>query len=252
MNDTVFSTQYLFATRRDRECRVGVAALSTDHLLVNLVTRSVVKFGFGVHVDADELNHDSRQGERQLSHVTRSVALKYVHGFIDLERVADGATEWRVHRRELRNGRHAMAETQTDHRRREFTSLLYALDEGAASDFHVQYQSVRSLGDLLGHDRRRNERNRCHGRGHVAQRIELPIDRGQSLTRGTDDRAHRIELLADLVIRQEGAPPGDRLEFVKRPSRVSETATGKLRNGGAARRHEWREDQGDLVTHAAG
>src|SRR5665213_1978192 len=252
MNDTVFSTQYLFATRRDRECRVGVAALSTDHLLVNLVTRSVVKFGFGVHVAADELNHDSRQGERQLSHVTRSVALKYVHGFIDLERVADGATEWRVHRRELRNGRHAIAETQTDHRRREFTSLFHALDEGAASDLHVQYQSVRSLGDLLGHDRRRNERNRRHGRGHVAQRVQLSIDRGQTLTRGTDDRAHSIELLADLVIREEGAPPGNRLQFVQRPSSVSEAAAGKLGNGGAAGRHERSEDERDFVAHAAG
>src|SRR5665213_653333 len=97
MNDTVFSTQNFFATRRDRECRVGVAALSTDHLFVDLVTRTVVKLRFGVDVDTDEFHHESREGERQLSYVTRSVALENVHGFIDLERVADGATEWRIH-----------------------------------------------------------------------------------------------------------------------------------------------------------
>jgi hypothetical protein len=46
--------------------------------------------------------------------------------------------------------------------------------------------------------------------------------------------------------------PGMRLEFVERAAGVSETATRELRHGRAAGGHERREDERDLVTHAAG
>src|SRR5664279_1943088 len=42
----------------------------------------------------------------------------------------------------------------------------------AASHLDVEYERPGTLGDLLGHDRRGDERNRLDRAGHVAQRVE--------------------------------------------------------------------------------
>ena len=52
--------------------------------------------------------------------------------------------------------------------------------ERPAADLHVQDQGRRSLGDLLGHDRRGDERDRFDGPGDVTQRVQPPVRRGES------------------------------------------------------------------------
>ena len=52
--------------------------------------------------------------------------------------------------------------------------------EGAAADLHVHDQRARPFRDLLGQDRRRDQRDRLDGRGRVAQRVQGAIRRHQA------------------------------------------------------------------------
>ena len=54
-----------------------------------------------------------------------------------------------------------------------------SLHEGARADLHVEHQGVGALGDLLGHDRAGDQRDRLDRAGHVAQGVELAVGRGQ-------------------------------------------------------------------------
>ena len=69
---------------------------------------------------------------------------------------------------------------EVHHRAGELTSGVDILHEGTRADLHVQDQGTRALGDLLAHDRGRNQRDRLHGRGDVAQRVELLVRGSQA------------------------------------------------------------------------
>src|SRR5690606_8019019 len=106
--------------------------------------------------------------------------------------------------------------------------------------------------DLLRHDRAGDEGDRLHGRGDVAQRVELAVGRCDVAAGAGDDPADVGEDLAVAVGGQHGLEAGDRLELVERPARVAETPAGQLGHGGAAGGDEGDQDQGDLVADAAG
>ena len=63
--------------------------------------------------------------------------------------------------------------------------------ERAAADLDVQHQRPGALGDLLGHDRAGDQRDRLHRPGDVAQRVQLAVGRGQALPGRADDAADR-------------------------------------------------------------
>ena len=65
---------------------------------------------------------------------------------------------------------------------------LDRLHERAAARLHVQHQRVDALGDLLAHDRRRDQRDALDRAGHVAQRVELLV-RGRDLGGLADEAA---------------------------------------------------------------
>src|ERR1035438_5464849 len=85
------------------------------------VSRAVVQLRRGIDVDADQFNHDAREGERQLSDVARPTSLEDFDGLADFEGVADSASEGSVHVRELGDRGHAVVGAQSNHRGCEFT-----------------------------------------------------------------------------------------------------------------------------------
>ena len=126
------------------------------------------------------------------------------------------------------------------------------LHERPGPHLDVEHQPTGALRDLLAHDRARDQRDRLDGAGHVAQRVELAVGRGERGRRGADDRPDVGELGDDLGQRQRRAPAGDRLQLVQRAAGVSEPAAGQLGHRRSAGRHERRQRQRDLVTDAAG
>ena len=70
---------------------------------------------------------------------------------------------------------HAAADAH--HRLRQAARVHLLLHEGAAAHLDVQHQRVHALGQLLRHDGRRDQRNRFHRGGDVAQRVELAVGR---------------------------------------------------------------------------
>ena len=101
-----------------------------------------------------------------------------------------------------------------------------------------------ALGDLLAHDRGRDQRDRLDRAGHVAQRVELLVRRGQPGAGGADDGADVLELGEHLLVGQRRPPARDRLELVQRAAGVAQararraagTATPHAATSGASGR----------------
>ena len=62
------------------------------------------------------------------------------------------------------------------------------LHERAAAPLHVEHQRVEPFGQLLAHDARGDQRDRRHGRRHVAERVELAVG-GHEVGRRAADHA---------------------------------------------------------------
>ena len=135
---------------------------------------------------------------------------------------------------------------------RELASAFGIGEERAGAELHVEHQRVGAFGDLLRHDRRRDERDRLDRAGDIAQRVELVVGRREAGARGRDHATDRAQHVAHLVGRQVGAPAGDRFHLVERAAGVAEAAPRQLRHRGAARGDERHEDERDLVADAAG
>src|SRR5699024_5986100 len=120
---------------------------------------------------------------------------------------------------------------QIDHGPGQLAGLVEVLHERSGTDLDVEDEAGGTLGDLLRHDRRGDERDAVDGGGDVAQGVELLVRRGQTGSGGADDGPDVLELAEDLLIAQARPPTGDGLEFVERASGVAEPAAGQLRDG---------------------
>ena len=112
----------------------------------------------------------------------------------------DGATERRVHGRHERLGAHAVRACRSATSDRASASASSIVFMNAPRPHLTSSTSaVAALGELLAHDRRRDERHALDRRGHVAQRIEHLVggsDVGGLSDDGAPDLAeHRDELL---------------------------------------------------------
>ena len=130
--------------------------------------------------------------------------------------------------------------------------VVERLHEGAVADLDVEDDRVGTGGELLGHDRRRDQRHDVDGRRHVAERVELLVGRHE-VRALADDRHPDVSQLGDhLVGRQLDPEPGNRLELVQRAARVPEPAAAHLPERHAAGGDDRADRDRGLVAHAAG
>src|SRR4029450_12580038 len=91
-----------------------------------------------------------------------------------------------------------------------------------------------------------------HGRGDVAERVELLIRRNEVVRLADDREADVAHLLDELLFRQLDAEAGNRLELVERAAGVPEPASAHLAERDSAGRDDRADDDRRLVTDAAG
>ena len=130
--------------------------------------------------------------------------------------------------------------------------VLAAGHERAGAGLDVEHERVEALGELLGEDRRDDQRDRLDGAGGVARRVEAAVG-GCEVGGLADDRAADVAHHAlDHLGRGRRRVAGDRVELVQRPAGVAEAAAADHRHRDAAGGEDRREHQAHLVPHAAG
>ena len=139
-----------------------------------------------------EPHHPRGQPHDQPLEIARAASLQHVDALGDLQRIAHGAAERRVHVGDERLGPDAVRGADRDQRARQRARVVDRLHEGAAAALHVEDQRVAALGDLLAHHRRRDQRDALDRRGHVAQRV-------QRLVRGRDVPGLADQAAADVA-----------------------------------------------------
>ncbi len=237
------------AGRRQRG--VGIAALGRDHAAPRVHRPPVGQGVSGIGVEACEVEHLAGERERDLDDVGGASARQDLDGLTDLQRVAGGEAERDRHVGEQGRGAHAVGLAEADHRAGELAGPVLVGEEGAGAHLHVEHQGVGSLGDLLAHDRRGDERDGLDGAGDVAQGVELAVGRRQVVPGTADDRTDVAQHAHHLVGGELGAPAGDRLELVERAAGVPEPAARQLGHGRATGRDERAQHQRDLVADAS-
>jgi hypothetical protein len=192
------------------------------------------------------------QRQRQLDHVSRAAAGQHLDRLGDLDGVAGRQAQRRGHVGEQSDGVHPGVGAEGDHGLGQLAGGLERLHEGARADLDVEHQCAGALGDLLGHDRRRDQRDRLDRAGHVAQGVELLVCGREPVTCRADHCPDGLELGEHLLVGEQRPPPGDRLELVERAAGVAQAPPRQLGYGDPARRDERRERQRDLVTDTPG
>ena len=107
---------------------------------------------------------------------------------------------------------------EVEHRLGERAGVVDRLHERAVADLGVDHDRLGAAGDLLRHDARRDQRVVVHGRGHVAQRVQLLVGRDEVRARADDRHPGVADLRHELVGRELDAEARNRLELVERPA----------------------------------
>ena len=198
--------------------------------------------------------HLAGQRQGQLDDVGRAAAGQHLDRLRDLERVAGGAgpsgVDMSVSSATVCTPASVPSATIVSASSR---ALVDVLHERAGADLDVEHQRAGALGDLLAHDRGRDQRDRLDGAGDVAQRVELLVRRAPGPSPAAQITAPTSSSWASISsLDSVGPPAGDRLELVEGAAGVAEAAAGQLRHGDPAGRDQRRQRQGDLVADAAG
>ena len=201
---------------------------------------------------AGERQHRDGEAKDELPGVVGAAAAEDLDGLEDLERVAGGAADGLVHRRDERLGVAPGAARDGEERVGEGAGVLGRPHERAGAALHVEDERRGALGELLGEDARGDERDGGDGARDVAQRVELAVGGGEAVGLADDRAADGRDDLAEARLGQAGVVAGDRLELVERAAGDAEAAAGDHRDGDAARGDERREGDRDLVADAAG
>ncbi len=199
-----------------------------------------------------QAEHLSTQAQGKVAQVSRPAAAQGLDGFRNLQGVAHRATERLTHIGHVRDRLPAGLGANGDQESSQGFALRLRVDEGAASDLHVQDDGVRPRRQLLAHHAAGDERHRVHRGGGVAERVQRLV-RGRNvggLARdGDPDAAYLVD---ERVHRQVDPKAGNRLELVEGTPAVAEGPAGELRDGDPGGGDHGRHHQGGFVAHAAG
>src|SRR6185437_5100928 len=174
--------------------------------------------------DTSEQQHLRAQRIRYRGEILGRMAAQKLDRLPYLHRVAARVAERTDHRRDERYHRTAAIGAQLDHRLRQLDLAIQLGEKRTAPAFDVEYETCQTLCELLAHYAGRDQRYRLDSSGCVAERVQLPVRRGD-LTGLPDERAaDAVELRTCGGKRQVGPKSGDRFQLVQRTARVTEPA----------------------------
>ena len=202
--------------------------------------------------DAGEDEHPGGEQHREVFEIGGPVALQRLDALDDLVGVAHFPAERGIHPGHDRFGPDARRIADRHQRLRQPARVLERLHERAAARLDVEDEGADALGDLLAHDRRRDQRDALDRAGDVAQRVQPPVGRGDLGGLADQRAADGCHGRPEFLQRKRGAEAGNRFELVERAAGVAEAAARHHRHRGAARNRQRREDQRRLVADAAG
>src|SRR5918997_1529651 len=169
----------------------------------------------------------------------------------DLQGVADGAAEGRVHAGYDGRSVDAQRLAEADEEAGEVAGLLRRLHERAGAPLDVVEEVVGARGDLFGDDGGAYEGEGVHGARRVAQRVDGLVRGGEVPGLG-DGEAHLIDLPAEAILGEVHGEAGGGIGLVYRASGGAEAAARELGDRGAAGGHDGEGGQAHLVPDAAG
>ena len=187
-----------------------------------------------LHARRDQ--HPRREPHRQLLEILRPAPLERLDRFDRLRASCRpggrAAHPWRVISASVRTPDALPIATSDSASRRESSGVFM---NAPLARLHVEHQAADALRDLLAHDRRADERDALDRAGDVAQRVELPIGRGDLgglADQGAADRGERGPQLGQ----RQGRPEAREWPRACRACRRCARARGPTSSARARRR----------------
>ncbi len=181
-------------------------------------------------------------------------------GFAHLQRVAGRAAEHAVHVGQQGHGGQAgarvLAPCGLHQAARQFTRALQRGHEGAAAHLHVQHQGLQAGRALLAQDAGGDQGYAVHRGRQVADGVQAPVGRGQGVAGADDGAAGGLQRGHQARSAGLAAVAGQGFELVQRAAGVAQAAAADHGHDDACGRpggsHHGRQDEAELVAHAAG
>ena len=194
-----------------------LARLAGGQAILGLLARGIGRFGF------TGLNEQMRgAGEHKVPEVVRPPAFQTEHRFLDFEPIPGGAAQRRLHIRDQGTGVDAAFVGQRNERLGQFARRLLRRHECRHAELHIQHQGVEALGELLGEDGSHDERNRGHGRRHVAQGVESFVGGDHARGLAADDAADGLHDFGNALGRGQALEAGNGIKLIERAASDTE------------------------------
>ena len=235
-----------------------VAALRGKHFLALGKGRAVRNDSLGHSAAvggialACQHQHIGRQLQTHLGQVCRAVAFEHVHALHHFQTVADVVPQRGVHIGDHGSYPAAMVGADGNHQLRQLNALVNSFHKSTGAGGDVQQDGVRTRGQLFGHDAGRNQRDAADGSGNVPQSVHLFIRHSDTLALADDRQTDLVHLCKKLLLREGSFCAGHAFHFINGAAGVAETPAAHFGDLHPAGRHDGRNDQRGLITHAAG
>src|SRR5579875_2831258 len=183
--------------------------------------------------------------------ILRPLAVQDSDSLGHLQRIANGAPQWLLHRSNRRYSMHARRPADFDHRCGQFARALRRLHEGAGAKLDIEQEVRAANSQLFAHNARGNEWDALDCSGHIAQGIHLAIRRRQVCGLAGQHDVVLLENVYEFLARERRTEPPYRFELIDGPAGMAQAAPGHLPHGDATSRHQRRDGQRHLIAHSA-
>ena len=204
---------------------------------------------------AAEVDHPSGEDEGELAEVFAgggAFSAKEFDGFDKLDPVAGGRAKGLAHVREEGDGAGSSGLRGGHHEGGEEFGVFLLTQKGAGAGFDVEDEGVEAGGELFGEDAGADEAGVFDGAGEVAEGVEYAVGGDQRGGLADDGTTATHEDGFEFGKGEGGAEAGDGFEFVESPAGVAEGAARDHRDGDAAGRGEWGDEEAGFVADTAG
>ncbi len=195
--------------------------------------------------------HPSGQFQAQVTQIRRAALVKHFERLDDLQGVAHSAAEGLIHVRDQRDDAFAHASAGLDQKISEMRGILFALHKCARANFHVQYQGVDPLCELLAHDGAANQGRALDRARDIAESVELLVGWGDFRCLANEGATASAEHAAEVHEREVDVEARNGLQLVERAAGVTESSAADHRHAQPAGGRDRRQHQRGLVAYAA-